>query len=46
MLVKLTNLDTMIDVILELTDVKFKQATIDGFTDEEVEEILDFVCTS
>ena len=35
-----------VDVILELTDVKFKQATIEGFTDEEIEEILDLVCTS
>ena len=35
-----------VDVILELTDVKFKQATIEGFTDDEIGEILDFVCTS
>ena len=35
-----------VDVILELTDVRFKQATIEGFTDDEIGEILDFVCTS
>ena len=35
-----------VDMILELTDVKFKQATIEGFTDDELEEILEFVCTS
>ena len=32
-----------IDAILELTDVKFNQATIEGFT---FEEILEFICTS
>ena len=35
-----------IDAILELTDVKFNQATIEGFTFEEVDEILGFICTS
>ena len=35
-----------IDAILELTDVKFDQATNEGFTFEEVDEILGFICTS
>ena len=35
-----------IDAILELTDVKFDQAAIEGLTSEEFEEILDFICTS
>jgi hypothetical protein len=35
-----------VDAILELTDVKFKQATVDGFTDDEIEEILEHICTS
>ena len=33
-----------VDAILELTDVKFKQA--DGFTDDEIEEILEHICRS
>ena len=26
-----------VDAVLELTDVKFKQAIFDGFTDDEIE---------
>ena len=35
-----------VDAILELTDVKFKQATVYGFTDDEIEEILEHICRS
>ena len=33
-------------IILEITDVKFNQLEVDGFSFEELEEILDYVCTS
>ena len=32
--------------IREITDRKFNQLEVDGFTYEELEEILDFLCTS
>ena len=35
-----------VDVIHELTDVKFGQLNIEGFDEEECEEILRYVCTS
>ena len=35
-----------VDLIKEVTDVKFGQSTIEGFTLEECEEILQFACTS
>ena len=35
-----------VDIIKEVTDVKFGQSTIEGFTIEECEEILQFACTS
>jgi hypothetical protein len=35
-----------VDIIKEVTDVKFGQSTIEGFTLEECEEILQFACTS
>ena len=35
-----------VDAILELTDVKFQQARVDGFTDDELQEILEHICTS
>ena len=34
------------DIINEITDVKFGIGSIDGFTAEELNEILQFVCTS
>ena len=30
----------------EITDMKFDQLTLNGFSDEECEEILHFTCTS
>ena len=35
-----------ISFINEITDVKFKQLDVDGFETEELEEILNFLCTS
>ena len=35
-----------VEVIKELTDVKFGRLEIDGFTDEECYEILHYTCTS
>ena len=35
-----------VSFISELVDVKTNDATVEGFTSEEIEEILDFVCTS
>ena len=35
-----------VDIINELTDVKFGQMTFDGFTTEECDDILHFACTS
>ena len=35
-----------VNVIHELTEVKFGQLEIEGFDDDEREEILRFVCTS
>ena len=35
-----------IDLIKEITDVKFGQLTVDGFSQEECEEILKFACVS
>ena len=33
-------------IINEITDMKFGQLTVDGFTTEECEEILEFACVS
>jgi hypothetical protein len=30
----------------EITDIKFGQLTINGFSDEECKEVLQFACTS
>ena len=35
-----------VEVIKELTDVKFGQLNVDGFTDDELKEILNYACTS
>ena len=35
-----------ISFVKEITDVKFKQLDVDGFETEELEEILNFLCTS
>ena len=35
-----------VSLIQEITDVKFGQLSIDGFSDEECQEILRFACTS
>ena len=35
-----------VPLIQEITDVKFGQLSIDGFSDEECQEILRFACTS
>ena len=35
-----------VEVIKELTDVKFGQLNVDGFSDDECNEILHYVCTS
>ena len=35
-----------IDLIKEITDVKFDQLSIDGFSKEECEEILQYACIS
>ena len=35
-----------ISFVNEITDVKFKQLDVDGFEIEELEEILNFLCTS
>ena len=35
-----------VDIINELTDVKFGQMTVEGFTTEECDDILHFACTS
>ena len=35
-----------VTLIHEITDIKFGQLTINGFSDEECEEILQFACTS
>jgi hypothetical protein len=35
-----------VDVIKELTDVKFGQLIVDGFSMEECEEILQYACIS
>ena len=34
------------NVIKELTDVKFDQLNVEGFSDEEFKEILHYACTS
>ena len=34
------------EIIKEITDVKFNQLEVPGFTFEEMEEILSFACTS
>ena len=35
-----------IEMIKELTDIKFGQLELDGFSNEECEEILNFACVS
>ena len=35
-----------VNLIKEITDKKFKQLEIDGFSEEECEEILQFACVS
>ena len=35
-----------VNLIKEITDKKFNQLEIDGFSEEECEEILQFVCVS
>ena len=35
-----------VPLIKEITDMKFGQLIIDGFSSEECEEILQFACTS
>ena len=35
-----------IDLIREITDTKFGQLQIDGFSSEECEDILQFACVS
>ena len=35
-----------VSMVNEITDAKFGQAEIPGFTKEELEAILEFVCTS
>ena len=34
-----------ISVIKELSDVKFGQSDLDGFTTNEINEIINFACT-
>ena len=38
--------DWKVPFIREITDRKFNQLEVEGFTHEELEEILDFLCTS
>ena len=35
-----------VDLILEATDVKFERLEVDGFTKEEIEEIIEYLCCS
>ena len=35
-----------IDVVKELTDVKFGEAYVDGFSRKELDHILNFVCVT
>ena len=35
-----------IPIIKELTDVKFGQSTLGGFTESEIKDLINFVCTS
>ena len=34
------------NLILEITDVKFNQLNVEGFSQDELEEILSYACTS
>ena len=35
-----------VNFALEATDVKFRQLEVDGFNNEETEEIIEFLCCS
>ena len=35
-----------VGIIREMTDRKFGQMTVDGFSDEECDEMLTYACTS
>ena len=35
-----------VNFIREATDVKFKQLEVNGFNPEEIEEIIDYLCSS
>ena len=35
-----------IDVVKDIIDIKNKNASLENFTDEDLENMLDFVCTT